>query len=291
MKLKYLLHFILRLFYYGFRINKIYNPFRIRKKKIRKFNLQDIEDALVSFNIKAGDSILVHSSLSNIDAKPDEIINSLKKYIGNEGNILMPTHPKLDEKNGELVYDVSSSKSTVGYLTEYFRKSEGVKRSLHPFSSVAVWGKDKQYFLEGNLDKNKPLPHGKNSPYYRFAMMGGKAIFLGVTLRRATIMHVAEEVIDHDFPIKDFFKEHKVIVKEADRNYGNFIVRKADLNIAKYYLSKNKVLSEWKNNGIVSKIEFGNNHISCVDCQKAVNLMIKGIKQGSTNYPLAPKEF
>ncbi len=286
---KYFLHFFLRLIYYKLRINKIYNPFRIKKKKIQKLKLEDIEKALISLNIKAGDSILVHSSLSNIDAKPEEIIAFLKKYIGNEGNILMPTHPKLNELNGVFGYDVTNSKSTVGYLTECFRKSEGVKRSLHPFSSVAAWGKDKELLLKNNLDQSKPLPHGKNSPYFRFAMIGGKAIFLGVTLRRATIMHVAEEVLDENFPIKDFFKEYKVIVKDRDYNYGDYNVRKADLNIAKYYLSKSKVLSKWKTQDIISTIKFGNNFISCVDCKKVVNLMITDIKNGSTNYPLAPK--
>ena len=60
----------------------------------------------------------------------------------------MPTHPKLYEENGTLVYDIVRSPSTVGHLTEVFRKTEGVRRSEHPFSSVAVWGKDADFFLK-----------------------------------------------------------------------------------------------------------------------------------------------
>lgn len=285
---KYFLQYLIRLLYYKFHLNKYYNPFKRKRRNHYKLTLKDVESALLTFNIKSGDSIMVHSSMSFLDEKPEAIIAFLKNWIGENGNILMPTHPFLTKEEGQDVYDISQSKSTVGYLTEVFRKSSDTIRSQHPFSSIAAWGKDKEYFVNNNLNSNMPLPHGLDSPYFKFAHKNGKAIFLGVTPRRATIMHTAEEVIDTTFTIPDFFKSHHVIVKDNGKLIGNYTVRKADLKIAQLYVSKSKVLKDWSENGILKTIYFNGVSVSCVLCMDAVDLMLREIKKGNSYYPCAP---
>jgi aminoglycoside 3-N-acetyltransferase len=290
MHLKYFIQYLVRLFYYKLRLNKLYNPFKRKPKDHYKLTIEDIKSALDTFNINLGDSIMVHSSMSFLDGKPEDIIDLLKKRIGTNGNVLMPTHPRLTKENDSVIYDVSQSKSTVGYLTEAFRKSSDTKRSQHPFSSIAALGKDKEYFLENNLNLNSPLPHGIDSPYYKFAQQGGKAIFLGVTTRRATIMHTPDEVMDADFNIPNFFKAHQVIVKDNGKLIGDYNVRVADLEIAKLYISKSKVLKDWSDNGILKTIYFNGIPISCVLCNEAVDLMLSEMRKGVSYYPCAPKK-
>lgn len=288
---KYLFHFLIRVVYYKLSLDKIYNPFKAKPKEHYKLSIDDIKYAFNTFDIKEGDTIIIHSSLSFIDAEPQFLIDFLKEYIGPKGNILMPTHPKLeyDKKTGLMYYDVRNSKSTVGYLTELFRKSKDTLRSNHPFSSVAAWGNDKEYFLENNLNGDNPLPHGIYSPYYKMSRKNGKAIFFGVTPRRATIMHTAEEVLDPSYSMKGFFKEHCILVGKIDGQKENVIVRKADLKMAQIYVSKSKVLNDWKKNDILKTIYFNKVAISYVDCQKAVDLMMLKIQSGDTYYPCAPK--
>lgn len=290
MQAKYYIDAIIRYVYYKFHINKLYNPYKRRKRNHYKLTLEDLETILDAFDVKHGDSIMVHSAMSYIDETAEAVISFLKNYIGENGNILMPSHPLLSEENGIKVYDISNSKSTVGYLTEVFRKSAGVKRSQHPFSSIAVWGKERDYFLENNLNLNKPLPHGIDSPYYKFAQKNGKAILLGVTPRSATIRHTAEEILDSEFNIPNFFKSHNVIVKDKNRLIGKYTVRHTDLRMSQLYISRPKVSRDWLNNGVLKTIDINGVPISCVLCKDAVEVILREEKKGNSYYPLAPKK-
>lgn len=258
----------------------------------KKASIKDLERKMGELGVEHGDSIMVHSSFSRIDADADAFIDFLKKYIGDEGNILMPTHPKLAEENGMLMYDVERSPSTVGYLTERFRLSEGVERSLHPFSSIAAWGKDKEYFLSGNLNKEEAtLPHGKYSPYYRFCIVDGKVLCIGVRgINRATINHVAEEVLDSHFPVRDFFKEYDVVIKKNGDFVDRVRVRRADLSKSQLFVAKSQLQSEWIRSNIVVRETMNGIPVELVRSKKCMEYMMDNALKGKTRYPYAPKK-
>jgi aminoglycoside 3-N-acetyltransferase len=261
------------------------------KKSKDKISLDQVKSTLIELGIKQGDSIMVHSSLSHIAAKAPELISMLQELIGADGNILMPTHPKLSkDNNGELLYDPENSKSTVGYLTEYFRLMSDVKRSLHPFSSVAVWGKDKEWFLENNIIGNAPLPHGKNSPYSKFAEIGGKTVCIGVTAKnRGTIKHSPEEIMDDDFPLETF-EAIKVIIQHNGTSEEKMF-RRTILAFSEIYMCKSKIEKDWIKWGILQKRKIDVVPIEVLDAKKCVKLMIENINNGLTSYPYAPRKL
>ena len=260
-----------------------------KKPKIEKINLNDVYTSLKEMGIENGDTIMVHSSLSYLNASAEEVIEMLKKLVGRDGNILMPTHPKLEKtEQGIDSYNSKTSKSTVGYLTEYFRNMPDVKRSLHPFSSVAVWGKDSDFFLEGNCDGDAPLPHGINSSYYKFAQKNGKTVCIGVTAKnRGTIKHVPEEIIDENLPL-DIFEEIEVYLEDS-KTIKKF--RRTILAFSMVYMCKSKIEKDWMKWNILKKQKIGSTPIEVLDASKCVELMKKNILEGSTHYPYAPKRF
>ena len=256
-----------------------------------KISLEKVKKVLIDLGIRNGDTIMIHSSFSYISAKVPELIAMLQELVGLDGNILMPTHPKLlKNENGDLLYNPDESKSTVGYLTEYFRKMPDVKRSLHPFSSVAVWGKDKEWFLEDNITGNAPLPHGKNSPYAKFAEKGGKTVCIGVTAKgRGTIIHSAEEILDDDFPLEIF--EQVEVILQHESTAEKKIFRRTILAFSQLYKCKSKIEKEWIRCGTLQKDKVDGVPIQVLDAQKCVELMIQNINNGSTPYPYAPSRF
>lgn len=267
----------------GFLVNK-----KIFKTKI---SLEKIKKALIDLGIRNGDTIMVHSSFSYISAKAPELIAMLQELTGPDGNILMPTHPKLStNEDGDLLYNPNKSKSTVGYLTEYFRKMPDVKRSLHPFSSVAVWGKDKEWFLQDNIAGNAPLPHGKNSPYAKFAEKGGKTVCIGVTaISRGTILHVAEEILDDAFPL-EIFEKVEINIQEGSMTKRK-IFRRTILAFSQIYKCKSRIKKEWIQYGILKRVKIDGVPIEVLDARKCVEFMTKNINNGSTPYPYAPNRF
>ena len=277
---------IIRYFYFGLNMRKFVPKNKKRKNRSNKIKIKEIEEKMKLLGIKKGDTLMIHSSFSVVDDTAENFIDFLKNYIGTEGNILMPTHPLLCEENGMLVYDIEQSPSTVGYLTEVFRKSEGVYRSEHPCSSVAVWGKDSKFLLENNLNEKKPLPHGKDSPYYKMIQLNAKVLCIGVSAKsRATIKHVAEEVLDEDYLLKNNFIEKEVIIKRDNQFIKKVIVREFDLHKSQIFVAKHKIEKEWIDNNILIKGSINGVPFDIVDAKSCVEFMISEAKNGNTNYP------
>lgn len=260
-------------------------------QQTKKISLQELNATLLSLGIQQGDSIMVHSSLRCISASAIEIITMLQNLVGENGNILMPTHPKLkrDEK-GLLHYDPMNSPSTVGYLTEYFRQMPNVKRSIHPFSSIAVWGKDKEWFLENNISGDAPLPHGIHSPYVKFASIGGKTVCIGVKAKkRGTILHCAEEVLDDKFPLR-IFENVEVVIDHENITYTKKF-RRTILSFSQKYMCQSKIEHEWEKNNILISRKVHNIPIEVLDAKQCIEVMTKNILQGEHSYPYAPSKL
>jgi aminoglycoside 3-N-acetyltransferase len=263
---------------------------RSNQKSI-SISLEELNSVLLSLGIQQGDSIMVHSSFRCISASATEVITMLQELVGENGNILMPTHPDLmrDEK-GLLHYDPVNSPSTVGYLTECFRQMPNVERSIHPFSSIAVWGKDKKWFLENNISGDAPLPHGIHSPYVKFASIGGKTVCIGVKAKkRGTILHCAEEVLDDMFPL-NIFENIDVAIEDENITY-NKKFRRTALSFSQKYMCQSKIENEWKKNNILISRKVHNIPIEVLDAKKCIEVMTKNILQGEHSYPYAPSKL
>jgi len=266
---------------------------KTRRRTSNKLTIEDMKIILEEFNIRTGDSLMIHSSFSFIDASPDDMITLLLNKIGEDGTLLFPTHPALEFRNGKYYYDISTSKSRAGYLTEYFKNMPGVIRSHHPFSSLAAVGKLADYFMENNLNHDKPLPHGKDSAYYKFCQSNGKVLCLGVTaIGRASVKHVAEEILDEEFILKNIFEEIHVIVTDKNEYIGDFIVRKRTDKLIRF-LAKSRLERDWIKNGIVFKKKIKGIPVEYLDANKCMNWMLQKEKNNYIMYPFAKfvKEF
>lgn len=95
--------------------------------------------------------LYIHSSLSfgmpNPELKKKQLLEEICKVLDelHVPTLVMPTFT-FSYCNGK-VYDRDNSKCKMGALNEYFRKREGVIRSVDPLMSVAVKGVDKDLAL------------------------------------------------------------------------------------------------------------------------------------------------
>jgi hypothetical protein len=97
-------------------------------------------------------------------------------------------------KSGE-VFDVRTSPSRVGLITEVFRRRPDVIRSVHPTNSVAAWGKKARPYVEGHEDS--PTPYGHDTPYGRLAADERGHVLMMETHIHSFLHHLQERV---DFP-------------------------------------------------------------------------------------------
>ena len=152
---------------------------------------------LRNLGIEAGDTIFIHSSFRSIGpviGGAGAVIEAFKDVVGSEGLILMPSF-NLVEKRAET-WDIETTPSTVGWLTEFFRQMDGTFRSDHYSHSVASFGKKASDFVADHLSQEgywspwdlQPWgrTYGFHSPMYRAYQRGGKLLMLGVDYQSST---------------------------------------------------------------------------------------------------------
>ena len=99
------------------------------------------------------------------------VAETLLEAVGSRGTLLMPTYSTGGSmaswlESGE-VFDVRTTPSQTGRLTEVFRLMPGTTRSLHPTNSLAAQGPDAAFYLDGH--ETAPHVYGEGTPYARMA--------------------------------------------------------------------------------------------------------------------------
>jgi len=221
----------------------------------------DVKNALVDVGINKGDIIMVHSDIGTFGKLGTfdrnfllkSLIDVLKEVVGKNGTIVMPTFTYSFYEN--KAYDVENSKSTVGILTEYFRKMQGVIRSKHPTHSVAIWG------------KNKELAEIGNDTFDKFSIFGSlhkfnaKQVFLGVPFSKScTFVHYIEQIhgVWYRYMRKfkcNVFENTKIKVEEISLYYRYFFFLNSFKKLEHHLLKK----------GLLKQIMIGHNSISMIE--------------------------
>ena len=108
-------------------------------RRWRAFGPDDLLAALRRLGITPGDVLMVHSSFdrfAGFSGKPTDVLRVLQDAVGPTGTLLMPTLPftgtAVEYVSRGEIFDVRRTPSRVGLLTELFRRSPGVVRSVHP---------------------------------------------------------------------------------------------------------------------------------------------------------------
>jgi len=156
----------------------------------------DIKSGLESFGFKAGDKIMVHSSLSSlgwVEGGAKAVIKALVDLVGDEGTILMPSfnHGAPFSPSGAGTFDPKETPCTNGIIPDTFWRMEGVYRSLNPTHPFSAYGKDAKRWTENH---HKTLTMGEESPLGMLALEGGYQINIGTTHGTTTAKHVAETI-------------------------------------------------------------------------------------------------
>ena len=148
---------------------------------MRPITKTEILSTLNSLGIKAGQTLMVHTALSQIGyvcGGAQTVIEALLEAVGEAGTVMMPTQSwkNLDPEDGVHwsvekeywhiirenwpAYDKRiTPTNTMGAVAEMFRSWPGVIRSDHPARSVAAWGTHAEY-LASNHDLSNIFGEG-----------------------------------------------------------------------------------------------------------------------------------
>ena len=203
----------------------------MEKKLILK---SDVLSALEKAGVKAGQIIMVHTSLGSIGyvcGGAQTIIEALIETVGNDGTIMMPTQSwkNLDPETGvhwEVAEDCWQAirdhwppydkhltpTNTMGAVAEMFRQWPGTIRSDHPARSVAAFGKYAEY-----LTKDHDLSNifGEGSPIEKLYELDAYVLLIGVGYDKNTSLHLAD--VRAEYESKHYCTEHSAVTENGQR--------------------------------------------------------------------------
>ncbi len=190
-----------------------YRKFRGNYLRFRHgFGPVELLQSLRQNGIQPGDAVLVHSGMSGFGGfrgTVADIVQTFEEAVGASGTLLMPTlstaGSAVEYAKSNRVFDPQTTPSQVGLLTEVFRRSPGVVRSVHPTHSVAVWGAGKSWWIENHFSADTPC--GRGSPFDRLLQRDGKVVLAGVSISTLTYFHSAEEILEPRMPFSPFTTE------------------------------------------------------------------------------------
>lgn len=237
--------------------------------------IKQIKSTLLKCGIKKGDTLLIHGDAGatyQIKSKSKDKINLffdvLIKYLGKQGNILIPTFTYSVCKSKK--FDIKNSISETGLFSETFRKRKLVKRTNHPIFSFAIFGKKFNYFNKAST----VTCFGKNSIFSFFLKNRGKIICLGCNLDRVTFTHHAEEIHKVNYR---YYKTFKIYLKREKKIINtSYYVRKLnrksrlDLKYLHKYLKQKKKIKEF---------DFGRYRLISINSQSYYKSCIEMLKK------------
>lgn len=170
--------------------------------------LENLVEGFRELGVEQGDTLLVHSSYKSfgeVDGGPQTVIRALEAALGTEGDgtLIMPTF-NFDFNKG-APWDVRTTPSKMGVLTELVRKDPRARRVFHPFYSFAVLGKHAE--MLGSLRYKSA--YERNSVFGKLRDLDGKIMVIGLSYTNSmTFFHHIEQMegVDYRF-LKQFTGE------------------------------------------------------------------------------------
>ncbi len=217
-----------------------------------------LSDEWSKSGLKVGDIVLIHSRLSpsirklkkeGFNPTIADFYESFSNAVGKEGTLIFPLFNFDFAKN--KFFNINSTPSKMGALSEFARLKEGIIRTGHPMYSFGIIGAKSNLFQ--NI--NNTSGYGKDSPFAMLLKIDAKIGILGLPEQNSmTFYHFVEEsravkyryfkkftgiYIDHNNISSE--KTYKLYVRDLEKNVetsvepmGNLLWQKNLYNGFKY---------------------------------------------------------
>ena len=169
---------------------------------------EKLTDDLTALGLKAGDAVMMHSSLSAlgpVDGGAGTVIDALIEAIGPAGTVIAPAFR--DSVWGEpenftcTDCDCNSADSLChsrqpgfqGIIPEKLRQRAETVRSCHPTHSWVALGPAAAQLCKGHRDSATPCAAG--NPFEALVELDGVVLILGVQVNTITLWHYYEEIL------------------------------------------------------------------------------------------------
>lgn len=278
---------------------KFKNKPKVNPEEKTKINYESIRRFLSDSGAQNGGLMLVHSSFASLKGRgksADEVVDFLLEIVGPNGTLAMPAMPKfrnavktedyLQPNDSDTIYeyDVQKSKIKTGVLPLMLHKRSASRRSRHPINTMVALGPLADFLFEGNLDGKSPLACGAQSSWKRCVDNDALIVGLGTDLTHSlTAIHVAEDVKDQNWPVKNWYIEKKFKITDGDYTELRVLRERAPrwgaLHFAERTLCRDLMLE-----GILRSIEIDGVLVETLKAKQLINYLNERNQNGYPYY-------
>jgi len=197
--------------WFYFLLKRIESKASFQLKKVRKqsyISKSRLINDLKRAGIRKGDVVVVNSSMSSIgllEGGGNTFVRALMEIITEDGLIVMPAYPHrgmYKYLKDYKIFDLKNTPSMNGVITECFRNTKGVYRTLHPTHSLCIWGKSAKVIAQGH--EKSISPYDENSPYKKMLDLNAKNLCVGVNFDHMIMIRVIDDLYDK-YPVSMYF--------------------------------------------------------------------------------------
>lgn len=184
--------------------------YRIRERlSPTTLSVDDVAGALRECGLATGDACFMQAAMSafgSFEEGPVTVVRALESVVGEEGLIAMPayplTGPAIEHLAADPVFDVRSTPSRMGAISEAFRREPGTLRSVHPTHSTCARGPGAEEIVAGH--ERAPTPFGEGTPFPGIVERDALQLFFGCGTGAITMYHSFECTRVPPFPLDVF---------------------------------------------------------------------------------------
>jgi aminoglycoside 3-N-acetyltransferase len=169
----------------------------------------DVARALRECGLEMADSCFVQAGMSgfgNFEDGPATVLAGIDEALGEKGLVTMPTfpltRPAIEHFADDPIFDVRTTPSRMGAVSEAFRQLPDTRRSIHPSHSVAARGPGAEEIVAGH--ETATTPFGEGTPFPRIVERDALQVFFGTGTGVLTMYHWFEVTRRPPFPLDVF---------------------------------------------------------------------------------------
>jgi len=193
-----------------------------------------VTQAFAECGVRPGDVLMLHSdalaaaqlATGTIEERMDALIEGVLAVLGETGTLVMPTFTYSATRDEP--FDPENSPSTVGQITEHFRRRPGVLRSRHPIFSIAAVGTWAIQFADSDI-------HDCFGPGTAFGLLARHDAWLaclGCAFDRLTFVHHVEQMAAVDYRYFKAFRYELIVKGVVETGTMRYFVRDIERNTA-----------------------------------------------------------
>jgi aminoglycoside 3-N-acetyltransferase len=245
-------------------------------KRFLSYTPSQFEEKMKEMGLTDGDSVYMHSAFNPFNGflgGPLSIIDCIINVIGSSGNLMMVSMPSTEFTGDYLsrvnTFDVIKTESSMGIITEIFRRKKDVLRSLSPAHPILAFGPDAKWVIS---DHEKTMYScGKGSPFEKILELNAKALFFDVPFWTMTFFHFLEDKFKDLSPI-ELYDDDPIESTVIDSNGSQITVKTYVFSeMARKRRSARALDHSLRSRNLMKTAKIGNTELILVNLSDVIN--------------------